>query len=106
MDILYVFGSRAGQVWAWMRGELPALLPGPADVDVGVRPIPRSRFSVDEKVRPAVALEDLRGVARVDLVSLPEVDPSLAANIIWIALRPSWPTGGTPIFDKASRIAP
>ncbi len=82
VDILYVFGSRAAEVRAWTEGKLPALAPGPADVDVGVRPIPGVRLSIDEKVRLAIALEDLWGVGRVDLVVLPEADPFLAANVI------------------------
>ncbi len=35
-----------------------------------------------KKASLAVALEDLFGVSRVDLVVLPEADPFLAANII------------------------
>jgi len=37
---------------------------------------------VEAKVRLAIALEDLLGVGRVDLVCLPEVDPFLAANVV------------------------
>lgn len=47
-----------------------------------MRPIPGVRFSVDDKVRLAIALEDLWDVGRVDLVVLPEADPFLAANIV------------------------
>lgn len=35
-----------------------------------------------QKVELALALEDLFGVNRVDLVVLPEADPFLAANVI------------------------
>ena len=35
-----------------------------------------------QKVELAVALEDLFGVNRVDLIVLPEADPFLAANVI------------------------
>lgn len=80
--ILYVFGSRADQVLAWVEGERLTLDPGPADVDVGARPAPGQPLSVEEKVRLAIALEDLWGVSRVDLVCLPEADPFLAANVI------------------------
>lgn len=80
--ILYVFGSRADQVLAWVEGERLTLDPGPVDVDVGVRPAPGQPLSVEEKVRLTIVLEDLWGVSRVDLVCLPEADPFLAANVI------------------------
>ena len=80
IDILYVFGSRALEVVDWLADKRPDLAPGPADVDVGVKP--GEPLSVQDKVRLALALEDLLGVARVDLVSLPDADPFLAANII------------------------
>ncbi|MGB9723259.1 MAG: nucleotidyltransferase family protein [Chloroflexia bacterium] len=82
VEILYVFGSRAGEVREWLAGIRPRLEPGPADVDVGVK-MPAGRpFPVHEKVRLAQALEDLFGVNRVDLISLAEADPFLAANVI------------------------
>jgi len=37
---------------------------------------------VQQKVRLAIALEDLFDVGRVDLVCLPEADPFLAANVV------------------------
>ena len=80
VDILYSFGSRSAEVRDWLSGLRTALPAGPADVDIGVRPA-RS-FSVDDKVRLALALEDCLGVTRVDLVVLSEADPFLAANII------------------------
>jgi hypothetical protein len=49
---------------------------------VGVKPQPGADFPVQRKVELALALEDLFGVSRVDLVFLPEADPFLAANII------------------------
>jgi len=82
IDILYVFGSRADEVRAWLEGTRSTLPAGPADVDVGVKTAPGSSLSVYEKVRLALALEDLLGVNRVDLVCLSEADPFLAANIV------------------------
>lgn len=82
VDILYAFGSRAGEARAWLEGELPSLPPGPSDLDIGVKPARGVRFSVHDKVRLAVALEDLFGVGRVDLVSLDDADPFLAAEIV------------------------
>ena len=80
IDILYVFGSRALEVADWLADKRAALASGPADVDVGVKSA--KRLSVHDKVQIAIALEDFWGVNRVDLVSLPEADPFLAANIM------------------------
>ncbi len=51
-----------------------------SDVDVGVKP--RKALSVREKVILAQQLEDFFGVSHVDVVTVPEADPFLAANII------------------------
>ena len=79
---LYVFGSRAREVQDWLGRDGAASLSGPSDVDIGVRPIPGVRWGVDDKVHLAIALEDLFGCGRVDVVVLPEADPFLAAEII------------------------
>lgn len=82
VETLYVFGSRAAEVQEWLAGRREALSPGPADVDVGVKLAREYSPSVYDKVRLAQALEDFWGVSRVDLVSLAETDPFVAANII------------------------
>lgn len=82
VDILYAFGSRAREARAWLEGVIPALAPAPSDLDIGVKPAQGVRLSVHDKVRLAVALEDFFGVHRVDLVSLEDADPFLAAEII------------------------
>jgi predicted nucleotidyltransferase len=82
VDILYVFGSRAGEVKEWLAGDRPSLPPDLADVDVGVKTARGVRISVRDKVRLALALEDLLEVTRVDLIDLGDADPFLAANII------------------------
>lgn len=82
IQILYAFGSRGREAWEWLRGKRESLTPGPSDLDVGVKPRPGSDFPVRRKVELTLALEDLFGVPRVDLVFLPEADPFLAANII------------------------
>ena len=82
IDILYVFGSRGMEVREWLEMKRPELARGPSDVDIGVKPAPGAAFSVDEKVKFALAVEDMLGVNRVDLVSLRDADPFLAANII------------------------
>jgi predicted nucleotidyltransferase len=80
--ILYVFGSRAKEVWAWVQAPSRAALTGSADVDVGVKLLPGTRLSVKPKVQLTLALEDLFAAPRVDLVVLDEADPFLAANVI------------------------
>jgi len=82
VDVLYAFGSRAGEVREWLAGERDALSSGPADVDMGVKVNRETRLSFRDKVRLALALEDLLGVTRVDLVVLNDADPFLAANVI------------------------
>ena len=82
LHILYIFGSRSKQVRRWLHGELERMDPGPSDIDVGVKPAPGEVFTVQNKVNLATALEDFFGVNRVDLVSLSDADPFLAANII------------------------
>jgi len=51
-------------------------------VDVGVRPESGRLQQVMERVELAVALEDLLGCDRVDLVILPEADPFVAVEVI------------------------
>lgn len=80
--ILYAFGSRALEVLRWVEDEVDQLTPGPSDVDIGVLPLPGRAFTVEDKVRLAILLEDLLQTSRVDLVLLPEADPFLAANIV------------------------
>lgn len=80
--VLYVFGSRAEEIGARVRGEDAAGASSDADVDVGALPGPECELGVKARVDLTQALEDLFGVARVDLVILREADPFLAANII------------------------
>ncbi len=78
---LYVFGSRAQEARQWLSGQLQNLT-GQSDVDVGIRITPGPIWSVKEKVRFALALENLMECTRVDLVILQEADPFLAVEII------------------------
>ena len=82
VDILYVFGSRATEVRDWFASTRHDLSQSASDIDIGVKPSSSAKFSVHEKVKLALALEALFGVTRVDLVSLSDADPFLAANII------------------------
>lgn len=80
VEILYAFGSRAREVREWFEGSRGALAPGPADADIGIKPA--QPLSVEGKVNFAQALEELLGVSRVDLVSLFDADPFVAANVV------------------------
>jgi predicted nucleotidyltransferase len=80
--ILYSFGSRDAEIRDWLEGVRDKLPAGPSDADMGVKGLPGKKWSVTEKVYLAGALEEFFGVLRVDLVSLSEADPFLAAEII------------------------
>ena len=80
--ILYVFGSRADEVYAWLNEEMTELGPGPSDVDVGVKAVPGVQWSFHDKVLLAIALEDLLGCSRVDVVALDTANPFLADEIV------------------------
>jgi predicted nucleotidyltransferase len=82
IEILYAFGSRAEEITEWLTGTHSRLPSGPSDVDMGVKVAPGTTLSVHEKVHLALALEDLLGATRVDLVCLSEADPFVAANIV------------------------
>lgn len=79
---LYLFGSRALEALAWLRGDRPAMASAGSDLDVAVLPDPARWWDVRAKVRFAAALEDFFGVGRVDLGLLPEMDPFVAAEAI------------------------
>ena len=82
VSILYVFGSRAKEVLAWLEQPDAHLEPGRSDVDIGARAGSGVFWTVKDKVLLAIALEDFFGVTRVDLVVLQEADPFVAAEII------------------------
>ena len=79
---LYAFGSRAKKIRNLVEGHQDVSLLSSSDVDIGVRVMSGGKFSVAEKVDLALALEELFGCKRVDLVSLSEADPFLAAEVI------------------------
>ena len=80
--ILYAFGSQAKKIRNLVEGRQNILRLSSSDVDIGVTVISGGKFSVTEKVNLALALEDFFGCKRVDLVSLSEADPFLAAEVI------------------------
>jgi predicted nucleotidyltransferase len=79
---LYAFGSQAKEIRDLVEGHEDAVPLSSSDVDIGVRALSGRKFSVAEKVNLALALEELFGCKRVDLVSLSEADPFLAAEVI------------------------
>lgn len=79
---IYSFGSRAEEVAARVAGRAGGPTYPASDVDIGVLPAPGRRLTAAERADLAVALEDLLGVARVDLVILPEAPPFLALDIV------------------------
>ena len=79
---LYTFGSQAKKIKDWMEGRQDDIPLSTSDVDIGVRVISGANFSVTEKAKLALSLEDLFGSNRVDLVLLSQADPFLAAEII------------------------
>ncbi len=80
LQILYAFGSRGKEAYDWVAEAETTLPTGASDLDIGIKTA--ETLTVRQKVELAIALEDLFGVNRVDLVVLPEVDPFLAANVI------------------------
>lgn len=85
IDALYAFGSRGVEALEWIEGKRAQLDPGGSDVDVGVK-LPglaaERDLALRDKVRLTVALEDLLGVNRVDLVTFVEADAFMAVAII------------------------
>ena len=83
LEIIYAFGSHAGDALKWLKDEQLLLsISSPSDLDIAIKPAIERKLSVKEKVHLAMTLEDLFCVSGVDLVNLPEADPFLAANII------------------------
>ena len=79
---LYVFGSRAAEIAGRVYCQETSSEHPDSDVDIGVQPMPGQHLTARERVRLAMALEDILNVKRVDLVVLPEADPFLAVDII------------------------
>lgn len=77
---MYVFGSRAEEIFAGLHDKEKPPPANHSDVDIGItakKPLP-----IKEKIALTIALEDYFGVGGVDLVIIPEADPFLAVNII------------------------
>jgi len=85
VEILYAFGSRAHEIHHAIEGGGGLEPEQPSDVDIAVKLSRDRMLSVREKAELAVALENLMGVNRVDLVILSQADlfwrsTSFAAN--------------------------
>lgn len=80
----YVFGSRAEEIAARLRGqpERVDVTHVSSDIDVGVQPLPGTHLGADDIVRLAQELEVLFEVPRVDLVMLPGSKAFLALDVI------------------------
>lgn len=77
---LYVFGSRSADLLHVIKDDQYQLAPSQSDLDIGV--LSHSPFSIENKVNLTLELENLFGLASIDLFILQEVDAFLAANII------------------------
>jgi predicted nucleotidyltransferase len=82
IESLYVFGSRAKEVFQYVHGTGRMDDRYGSDVDMGVLTATGDRLSERGRVRLTIDLENLFGVRRVDLVILPEVSPFLALEVI------------------------
>ena len=82
VEILYAFGSRAVELRDFFEGKGRISASAPSDADVGVKVRQAPSFSLQEKVRLTIELEDLLDVNRVDLCLLNDADPFLAAEVI------------------------
>ncbi|MBU1205849.1 MAG: nucleotidyltransferase domain-containing protein [Proteobacteria bacterium] len=82
IEEMYVFGSRALEIAAKIRGREVAGQFPKSDVDIGVRPACGRSLSVKDKVQLAIELEDLLSIPRADIVVLPEAGPFLALDVI------------------------
>ena len=82
VEIIYAFGSKAGEIVCAVSEDIHIGRDEASDVDIAVKPQPGMEMSVRVKSELAMKFEDLFGVGTVDLVSLPEADPFLAVNII------------------------
>jgi predicted nucleotidyltransferase len=86
IEAMYVFGSRATEIARLIRSGQPVSREASSNVDVGVLPHPGVILDAHRKVKLMADLEDLLGVNRIDLVSLPETSAFLAVEIVQGAL--------------------
>ncbi|MEE8585816.1 MAG: nucleotidyltransferase domain-containing protein [Acidobacteriota bacterium] len=82
VSILYAFGSRGREVQRWFEEGAALGQQNPSDVDIAVLARRNLKWTVADKVQLAIALEDLFDCPKVDLISLRDADPHLAADAI------------------------
>lgn len=80
INTLYAFGSRAKEAFAWVHDQTKLSPLNNADLDIGIHT--SETLSIKEKVELVIALEDFFDIERIDLVTLADADPFLAANVI------------------------
>lgn len=80
LRLIYVFGSRAGEIMDMVKGKRHSLSPSRSDIDIGI--LSHRHLSVEDKVVIALFFEDLFAVAKTDVVELSEAPVSLAFEII------------------------
>lgn len=76
LEIVYAFGSRAKEVRKIVEGKRRHVSRSTSDLDIGIKT--KRRLSVKAKAEIGVFLEDLFGVARADVVVLPDAPIPLA----------------------------
>lgn len=79
---LYVFGSRASEIFARLHDKKIIHSLSASDADFAILQSNLEEWSPAKRVKLCIELEDLFQVDRVDLVLLPEADPYLALDII------------------------
>lgn len=80
LRLIYVFGSRSGEIMDVVKGKKYSISSSKSDIDIGI--LPHRHLSVEDKVVIALFFEDLFDVAKTDVVDLSEVPVSLAFEIV------------------------
>ena len=80
LEIIYAFGSRAGEIYARVQGKKFRPKHPRSDLDIGIKPA--APLDVQAKVEIGLFFEGLFDVPRVDVVSLPEAPSMLALEIV------------------------
>lgn len=82
IEAVYSFGSRAIEVAGVVHGGGVLDRTSASDIDIGVLPVSGHRLDARDRASLTMALEDLLGAPRVDLVVLSEASPYLALDVI------------------------
>ena len=82
INALYVFGSRTKEIADFINGKVNIDKGCNADVDLGILPASDSLLTPRDKIKAALAFEDLLMVSRIDLMIMSEASPFLCLDII------------------------